>query len=93
MQDWTSKYTCPAWMCVVRKPHPFGNERHTIDCGLSTIMWFAEIVDGGISLVITEDLILMILARQWEQLCRAQRIFETVQRWLLWIVASMLQRV
>ena len=33
-------------MCVGRKPHPFGNERYTIDCGLSTIMWFAEIVEG-----------------------------------------------
>ena len=33
-------------MCVVRKPHPFGNERHTIACGLSTIIYFAEIVEG-----------------------------------------------
>ena len=33
-------------MCVGRKPHPFGNKRHTVDCGLSTIMWFAEIVEG-----------------------------------------------
>ena len=33
-------------MCVGRKTHPFGNERHTIACGLSTIMWFAEIVEG-----------------------------------------------
>ena len=46
MQEWISKYTCPAWMCVGRKPHPFGNERHTIACGLSTIMWFSEIVEG-----------------------------------------------
>ena len=26
-------------MCDGRKPHPFGNDRHTI-------MWFAEIVEG-----------------------------------------------
>ena len=33
-------------MCVERKAHPFGNERHTISCGLSEIMWFAEIAEG-----------------------------------------------
>ena len=44
MQEWISKYTCPSWMCVGRKPHPSVNERHTIACGLSTIVWFAEIV-------------------------------------------------
>ena len=29
MIDWLNKY-CPGWMCVPRKPHPFGNEYHTI---------------------------------------------------------------
>ena len=33
-------------MCDGRKPHPFGNDRHTIACGLSTIMCFIEIVEG-----------------------------------------------
>ena len=33
-------------MCVGHNPHPFGNERHTIFCGLSTILWFSEIVEG-----------------------------------------------
>ena len=33
-------------MFVRHKPHPFGNDRHTIDCELSTIIWFAEIVGG-----------------------------------------------
>ena len=33
-------------MCVARKSHPFGNERHTIACGFSTNMWFEEIVEG-----------------------------------------------
>ena len=46
MQEWIIKYTCTAWMYVGRKPHSFGNERHTIACGLSTIMWFVEIVEG-----------------------------------------------
>ena len=46
MEEWISNYTCPAWMCVGNKPHPFGNERHTIACGLLTSMWFVEIVEG-----------------------------------------------
>ena len=40
-----------------------------------------------------EDLSLVRLSRQWEQFCGAQGLFGTVQRWLLWIMASMLQRV
>ena len=36
----------PNWMCDGRKHQPFGNDRHTIACGFSTIMWFAEIVEG-----------------------------------------------
>ena len=32
-------------MCVGRKNHHFGNERHTISCGLLKIMWFVEIVE------------------------------------------------
>ena len=46
MKEWIIKYTFPAWMCVGRKPHPSGNESHNIACGLSKIMWFAEIVEG-----------------------------------------------
>ena len=46
MMEWLSMFTCPGFMCVGRKPHPFGNERHTICCALSTIMWHAEIVEG-----------------------------------------------
>jgi hypothetical protein len=44
MMEWLNQFTCPGFMCVGRKPHPFGNERHTICCALSTIMWHAEIV-------------------------------------------------
>ena len=33
-------------MCAGSKPHPFGNERHNIACGLSRIMWFVEILEG-----------------------------------------------
>ena len=33
-------------MCVGRKPHPFGNERHTICCRLTPIVWRKNIVKG-----------------------------------------------
>ena len=47
MCTWRSKY-CPGFMCVPRKPHPFGNEYHSIadrDDGKS-IMWRVKIVEG-----------------------------------------------
>ena len=44
---------CPGFMCVRRKPHPFGIEYHTIcygdlnDAGTGiSIMWHAEIEEG-----------------------------------------------
>ena len=46
MSIWTSKYTCPGWMYVPRKPHPFGNEYHTICCGLSTVLFQLDLVEG-----------------------------------------------
>ena len=33
-------------MCVGSKTHPFGNERHTICYGLTSILWRAQIVEG-----------------------------------------------
>ena len=46
MSIWFNKWTCPGWMFVPRKPHPFGNEYHTICCSLSRIMFAMEIVEG-----------------------------------------------
>ena len=46
MQEFIFNYTCLNWMCNGGKPHPFGNYRHAIACGFSTIMWFAEIVES-----------------------------------------------
>ena len=43
--EWFNKYA-PIFMCVVRKPHPFGNERHTICCSLTSILWSFYIVEG-----------------------------------------------
>ena len=47
MSSWLNKF-CPGFMCVPRKPHPFGNEYHSIadgDDGKS-IMWRVKLVEG-----------------------------------------------
>ena len=46
MSIWFNKWTCPGWMFVPRKPHPFGNEYHSVCCGETSIMWGIEIVEG-----------------------------------------------
>ena len=46
MSVWTNMYTCPGWMFVPRKPHPMGNEYHSICCGVSGIMYAIELVKG-----------------------------------------------
>ena len=45
MIDWFNKYA-PGFMCVGRKPHPFGNEGNTICCGLTYILWRSQIAEG-----------------------------------------------
>jgi hypothetical protein len=46
MSTWSNQYTCPGFMFVPRKPWPFGNEYHSICCGLSGIMFGVELVEG-----------------------------------------------
>ena len=46
MSIWFNRYTCPGWVFCPRKPHPYGNEYHSICCGLSGIMFAIEIVEG-----------------------------------------------
>ena len=46
MSIWFNRWTCPGWMFVPRKPHPFGNEYHTVACGLSNILYQMELVEG-----------------------------------------------
>ena len=46
MSVWTNRWTCPGWMFVPRKPHPMGNEYHTVCCGISGIMYSIELVEG-----------------------------------------------
>ena len=40
-----TKYS-PGFMCVRRKTHVFGNERHKVCCGLTSILLRAHIVEG-----------------------------------------------
>ena len=37
MMEWLEKHA-PGFMCVGRKHHPIGNERHTVGCGLTSIL-------------------------------------------------------
>jgi hypothetical protein len=46
MSIWNMKWTCPGFVFCPRKPHPVGNEYHTIADGLTTILYAAEIVMG-----------------------------------------------
>ena len=46
MMDWFNKYA-PRFMCVGRKPHPLVNKRYTIFCGLKSIFWRSQIVEGN----------------------------------------------
>ncbi len=43
---WHNRYTCPGSVWCPRKPHPFGNEYHTICCGLTGIMFGIDLVEG-----------------------------------------------
>ena len=44
MMEWFNRYA-PVFMCVGRKPHPFGNDRHTTCCGLTSILWRSQIAE------------------------------------------------
>ncbi|MBM4179814.1 MAG: hypothetical protein FJ211_10875, partial [Ignavibacteria bacterium] len=46
MSIWHTRWTCPGWVFCPRKPHPFGNEYHSACCGISTIMFVIEMVEG-----------------------------------------------
>ena len=46
MLIWHNKWTCPGWIFCPQKPHPFGNEYHTVCCTLSNIMFSIELVEG-----------------------------------------------
>ena len=41
----TSRWTCPRFMFVPRKPHTMGNEYSSICCGLSEIIFTIDMVE------------------------------------------------
>ena len=45
MMEWFNKYA-PGFMCIGRKPHPLGNESHTICCCLASILRRSQIAEG-----------------------------------------------
>jgi hypothetical protein len=46
MSIWNMRWTCPGYVFYPHKPHPVGNEYHTIADGVTTILYAAEIVMG-----------------------------------------------
>ena len=46
MSKCLNEYTCPVFMCVSREPWSFGNEYHTIACGLMWMLYRMEIIEG-----------------------------------------------
>ena len=45
MSQWTRQWTCPGFVYCPRKPHPKGNEYHTIADGKSGILFELELVE------------------------------------------------
>ena len=44
IMNWYNKFY-PGFMSVVQKTYPFGNERHTICCGITSILWRSQIIE------------------------------------------------
>ena len=46
MSLWTNMWTCPGWVFCPRKPWDCGNEYHTIACGVCSIIFHMEMMEG-----------------------------------------------
>jgi Transposase IS4 len=46
MMVWSNKFTRPGCMFVPRKPHPCGNDWHSICCGVSGVIFAVNLVEG-----------------------------------------------
>ena len=44
MIEWFNKYET-GFMCVEKKLRHFGNKKHTVCCGFTSIIWRAQIVE------------------------------------------------
>ena len=47
MSLWLNGWTCPGWTFVPRKPWSMGNEYHTMCCGVTSIMFAINLVEGS----------------------------------------------
>ena len=48
IQECINRYTCPGWIFVPHKAHPFGNEYHKIACAKSKVVYNVETMEGRI---------------------------------------------
>jgi len=47
MSLWLNRWTCPGWTFVPRKPWSMGNEYHSMCCGMTSIMFANDLVEGS----------------------------------------------
>ena len=47
MSLWLNRWTCPGWIFVPRKPWSMGNEYHSMCCGMTSIMFAIDLVEGS----------------------------------------------
>ena len=47
MSLWLNRWTCPGLNFVPRKPWSMGNEYHTMCCGVTSIMFSIDLVEGS----------------------------------------------
>jgi len=47
MSLWLNRWTCPGWTFVPRKPWSMGNEYHTMCCGVTSIIFSIDLVEGS----------------------------------------------
>ena len=69
---WINKHA-PGFMCVGRKPHHFGNDSHTICCGLTSILWISQIVEGN-------DLSQPLGQKEYNKLGKTERLMSRMCR-------------
>eukprot|EP00957_Ditylum_brightwellii_P114223 8708447-Ditylum_brightwellii.AAC.1 len=46
MSLWLNRWSCPGWIFVPRKLWSMGDEYHSMCCGMSSIMFVIEMVEG-----------------------------------------------
>ena len=86
MSKWVNKYSCPGYVVVPQKPWPYGNEYHSIACGVSGVMYAVELVEGQDEPAKRPKKNLVILVRQLVCCFLSQSPCGPPLRWLFWTV-------